>query len=299
MPEELKAYSQSSAQANISPVADFIAPVVPVSAPTGLYKVYSDKNFFRLPDTRRASGGRATQLTFDNSDATFNCTPHAIDVPVDIIDGGDADVNEAFMEAADLASEVGGLSHEKSVLDLAVSSATAKTPSFADSADPIPFLDEYIEGLIKAAGYGALMNVRIVIGGEFLRRIKNHPKVTAKIVANGKRNLYTVNEEMLTSLLIGNPEIRTSWMIYDTAAEGKDASRSFILGASMLIFMAKDNPTRRDPSFMKTFRLRSKYMQPGSYERDDGRVQVAKFDWSEHVSVTNSAAGIIVTPTWS
>jgi hypothetical protein len=31
-------------------------------------------------------------------------------------------------------------------------------------------------------------------------------------------------------------------------------------------------------------------MVPGSYTRDDGRVEVAKFDWSEDVKVTNSAA---------
>ena len=29
-------------------------------------------------------------------------------------------------------------------------------------------------------------------------------------------------------------------------------------------------------------------MVPGSYVRDDNRVEVAKFDWSEDVQVTNS-----------
>ena len=33
---------------------------------------------------------------------------------------------------------------------------------------------------------------------------------------------------------------------------------------------------------------------PGSYMRDDGRVEVAKFDWSEDVQVTNSAAGVLL-----
>jgi hypothetical protein len=41
---------------------------------------------------------------------------------------------------------------------------------------------------------------------------------------------------------------------------------------------------------MKTFRLMDDFMVPGSYMRDDGRVQVPKFDWSEDVQVTNSAA---------
>jgi hypothetical protein len=31
-------------------------------------------------------------------------------------------------------------------------------------------------------------------------------------------------------------------------------------------------------------------MVPGSYQRDDGRVEVAKFDWSEDVQISNSNA---------
>ena len=52
----------------------------------------------------------------------------------------------------------------------------------------------------------------------------------------------------------------------------------------MLVFARLQNPTRRDPSFMKTFRLMGNYMVPGSYVRDDGRVEVAKFDWSEAIA---------------
>ena len=81
-------------------------------------------------------------------------------------------------------------------------------------------------------------------------------------------------------------------MIYDTAQEGKTEVINFLLDTAVLIFARKDAPSRRDPSFMKTFRLMNKFMVPGSYMRDDGRVEVAKFDWSEDVKVCNSAACI-------
>ena len=79
-------------------------------------------------------------------------------------------------------------------------------------------------------------------------------------------------------------------MIYDMAAEGVAANINFLLDTAVLVFARKDAPTRRDPSFMKTFRLMNQFMVPGSYMRDDGRVGVAKFDWSEDVKVTNSTA---------
>ena len=69
-----------------------------------------------------------------------------------------------------------------------------------------------------------------------------------------------------------------------------------MLDGSVLVFARRPNPTRRDPSFMKTFRLMGKYMVPSSYMRDDGRVEVAKFDWSEDVRVTNSAAVVRLNP---
>jgi hypothetical protein len=81
-------------------------------------------------------------------------------------------------------------------------------------------------------------------------------------------------------------------MVYDSAAEGLPANLSFLLDNVVLVFARKANPTRRDPSFMKTFRLMNRYMVPGSYVREDGRAEVAKFDWSEDVQVTNAAAGI-------
>ena len=79
-------------------------------------------------------------------------------------------------------------------------------------------------------------------------------------------------------------------MVCANAARGVAAEVPLWLDTSVLVFARRPNPTRRDPSFMKTFRLMGKYMVPSSYMRDDGRVEVAKFDWSEDVRVTNSAA---------
>ena len=99
-------------------------------------------------------------------------------------------------------------------------------------------------------------------------------------------------EAIASQLFMAQPEVKTSFMVYDSAAEGKAASIGFLLDSTVLVFARKASPTRRDPSFMKTFRLMNKFMVPGSYVREDGRAEVAKFDWSEDVRVTNSAAVI-------
>jgi hypothetical protein len=292
-------YAQGSAQDAMSRVADFLAPTVPVAASTGHYKKYDEKNRFYLPDTKRGIGGRAVELGFDASDATYNCTPHAIDVPVDILEQ-EEDMMNSMKEAADMAAEVGALSHEKQVIDTAVAGLSAVTPSWVAANDPIDSIDGYILDVLKGARYGGMLGVRVLLGATLFKNLKNHAKVTGRIVTGkNAKGTSAVNYDVLSSLLIGDPEVRATFAIYDAAQAGKDDSISFLLDTSMLIFAAKDSPTRRDPSFMKTFRLRNRWMQPGTYSRDDGRVDVAKFDWSADVQVTNSAAAKLITPTWS
>jgi hypothetical protein len=290
----VREYSQGAAQEAVAPVADFLAPTVEVSSDIGYYKKYDEKSRFRVPDTSRAIGGRATELGFDASDDTFNCKPHALDVPVDKIeeDASEEAGIAVLQEAADLGAEVGGLAHEKKVVDLAVTTLTPGIANidFAADKDVIDQLDQKIIDVVKAARYGSLMGIGLLFGPTFFRRMKNHPSVKGRFPV-GKNQIVNPTIDDILSLFITKPEARLSAMVYDDAPEGKAADIKFILDSQLIVFARKQNPTRRDPSFMKTFRRRGAWMAPRVYSRDDGRVEVAALDWSEDVKVTNSAAG--------
>jgi hypothetical protein len=291
----LKAFAQGAAQSNIMPVADFLAPTVEVPTSVGRFKKYTEKNRFRIPQTLRAIGGRAAELSFDVSDESYNCNPHALDYPVDNLERLEAgELEDCLREGAVACAEVAALAHEKSVIDAAlaaVGAGTAKT--WNSSADPVSDLDDAILSVIKAAKYGSLMGVGVLFGTTAWKIFKNSEKVRGRIVGGfGKGGLAVPTEPVAGSLLIGNPDVRTSYMVYDDAPEGKAEDVKFLLDTAILIFARRANPTRRDPSFMKTFRLAGQYMVPGSYVREDGRVEVAKFDWSEDVKVTNASAAV-------
>ena len=293
----LREYSQGAAQSAIMPVADFLAPTVEVPTSVGRFKCYTEKHRFHIPDTLRTLGGRASELRFDATDATFNCEPHALDYPVDNLEQLEADGLENMLrEGATAVAEVAALSHEKSVIDAALAAVGAGTGmTWNDAADPISDVDDAILSVIKAAKYGSLMGVGILFGASAWKIFKNQAKVRGRfVVGNGQGKsglgLAVPTEQSASQMFIGTPDVRTSYMIYDSAPEGKAAGIEFLLDNTVLIFARKDAPSRRDPSFMKTFRLMNKFMVPGSYMRDDGRVEVAKFDWSEDVKVTNNAA---------
>ncbi len=289
----IKEYAQGAAQEAVAPVADFLAPTVNVGITNGYFKRYSAKSRFRVPDTRRALNGRAAVLGFDADDATFNCKPHALDVPIDQMEGmADESLEALLQEGADMAAEAASLAHEKTVVDLAVATLTAGAANinFAADQDVIDQLDQQVIALIKSAGYGSMLNVGLLMGPTFARRLKNHESVKGRFPV-GKKEIVNPSIDDVVSLLIAKPEVRLAAMVYDDAPEGKAADIKFVLDDKLVLFLRKDNPTRRDPSFMKTFRLSGAWMAPRVYSRDDGRVEVAAMDWSEDVQVTNSAAG--------
>ena len=295
----LREYAQGAAQDAIMPVADFLAPTVEVATSVGRFKKYTEKNRFRIPSTLRTLGGRASELRFEATDATYNCEPHALDYPVDNLEQLEAEgLEDMLREGVTAVAEMAALSHEASVISAALEAVGAGTSkTWNASADPVADVDDAILSVIKAAKYGSLMGVGVMFGAAAWKIFKNQDKVRGRFVVgngsgkdSGKLGLAVPTEQSATQMFIGTPEVKTSYMIYDTAPEGKAESISFLLDSTILVFARKAAPTRRDPSFMKTFRLMNKFMVPGSYMRDDGRVEVAKFDWSEDVQVTNSTA---------
>ena len=287
-------YAQGAAQVATSSVADFLAPTVPVSTSVGRFKKYTAKNRFRIPETRRAIGGRATQLGFSAEDKNYNCAPHALDFPVDNLETIEEDgLMNLLQEGADICAQVGALAHEKSVVDIALDALGAGTALAITAGDDIiNQIDTNVLAVIKAAKMGAFMNVGVVFGAGAWRVVKNHASVKSRLISGSKRELANVTLEDFGSLLISKCDARVSLMCYDDAAEGLDEDIKFALDGDIIVFARTAQPTRFDPSFMKTFRLRNQWMKPGTYMREDGRAEVAKYDWSEDVQVTNEDAAI-------
>ncbi len=162
----LREFAQGAAQDSIMPVADFIAPTVPVPTSTGRYKVYTEKNRFRIPNTLRTLGGRATELRFEATDATFNCEPHALDYPVDNLEQLEAEgLENVLREGAVAVAEVAALAHEKTVIDAAIQAVGSVSDKvWNDAANPVADVDAAILNVIRTCGDGSLMGVGVVFG---------------------------------------------------------------------------------------------------------------------------------------
>jgi hypothetical protein len=293
--ETLREFAQGAAQDAVMPIASFLAPEVNVPVPVGKFKVYTAKNRYRRVNTRRAIGGRAVELGFDADDGTYNCTPHAIDCPIDVAEQ-EASMEDALREAAGLVADAAALDHEIDVVAKAIASVGAGTDKNWGSGGTNPITDidtAVLAVLLAAGGMGSNLEVGLLFGALAWQQFKNNSNVSGKFVVGNKATKAQVAVPTLGDigeLFVVNCTAKASYMVYDTAAEGLPASYGWLLERAVIPFLRRQSPNRRDPSFMKTFRLAGRYMVPGTYSRDDGRVEVAKFDWSEDVQVANAAA---------
>lgn len=287
-------YAQTTARGALQPIANYLAPTVEVGTSIGRFKKFNPKSRFAIPDTRRGIGGEATKLIYSKEDGTYNCEPHALDVPLDELEKiEEGDMVNAINERADEASFVASLSHEKAVVDAALAAAGAGTgKTWNASADPINDLDTAILSVMKVAAIGSGMEIGLLFGPTAWQITKNQAEVRKRLIvgAGATPGAAVPTIGNFGKLLLGEPEVQTSFMVADTKKEGLDPVLDFILTNVILIFARNPQPNRRDPSFMKTFRLRGQWMKPRIYARDDGRVEYAGFDWSEDIQVTNSGA---------
>lgn len=294
-------YAQGAAQKATSSISEFLAPTVNVGSPVFYYKKYSNKHRYRILDTRRPLLGRAVELRGDAENVLCELTPHAIDAPVDRIEMlSDSELGSSLMTAADTVAMQAALGHEQEVCNMALTAAGAGTDHnfTSDSVDPIKILDAALLTIARKMGVGSFAALRMVFGPTAWERYKNNAKVRAAFVGGsggkgkasteGGASLVTPALENVTALQLGTPEARMSMMVYNDAQEGLAQDNKWLLDDGILIFGALANPTVDDPSAFKTFRQRDQWMVPGSYMREDGRVEVAKMDWMAKPVATNT-----------
>ncbi len=310
----LQNFAVTASQAAIRPVGSFIAPMCEVPDLTFRYKVYTENNRYRVPNTKRQPGARATVLGFSATDASLTLEPNALDFPIPNAEQlSDEGLQYAIMEAQSCLADASALALENEIITIAKAAAIASpltvTSDFTSSAvDPVTILDQQILAVMKASKNGAA--VKVLFGATKFQQFRDNPNVRGRFVTSnrgggqaassgkgGKSQTSTGNVGVVSptigdvsNLLITNPECEMSMMVIDTSAPGEASAISFLLDTICIVFAANATPNRMDPSFMKTFARMGGFFQAGSYTTEDQRDQVLKMDWTTLPAVTNSAA---------
>jgi hypothetical protein len=289
-------YAQGLAQDIRSALADFLAPVVRVSASIGQFKSFSNKNDFQVYGTARAVGGTANRISFDADDSSFNCQPQALEIAIDDSERDAAGDDQLGMEQAKVQTVVSTavLAHEDQVITAikAGVSATGGVGVWSDAGnDPVAEIDAAIEAIANATG---IMPNRIAFGLSAWTKFRNHPKVVAKLPGAQLIGLTTGQAAQL--LLNPGLEIKVGVLGKDTAKLGQTKSAANVVGSEVFVFCASPSPTVYDPSFAKTFMAGSGGITAVRQYRDEGaRSDVFAIDWARDIKVVSSTCARRIT----
>jgi len=282
-------YAQGVAQDRRSALADFLAPIVPVTASIGQYKRFNSKNAFVVYDTARAIGGPATRIKFEADDPTFNCKPQALEITIDDAErdaAGAADPLGMEQGKIDTLISASVVSHEVKVLAAvnAALAAVADKGKWSDAAnDPVIEIDEQIMAIAIATGQ---MPNAIAFGIGAWHTFRNHPAVIKR--QPGAALIGVSTSQAMQMLLNPGIEIRVGVLSKDAAKWGNAKSAANIVGNDVFVFLRSANPTQYDPSFAKTFSIGAGLVGGVRQYREEPFSDVFLLDWSEDIEVTST-----------
>jgi hypothetical protein len=283
-------YAQGVAQDRRSAIADFLAPIVPVSASIGQYKRFDSKNAFAVYDTARAIGGPATRIKFAADDPTFNCKPQALEIGIDDAErdaagaGDPLGIEQAKLDTlisnAVIAREVKVVTAVKAGL-----AAVAGKGVWSSAAnDPVAELDEQILAIATATG---IMPNAIAFGVGAWSIFRNHPKVVSR--QPGAELIGLTTDQAVRMTLNPGIEIRVGILSKDAAKWGNTKNAANIVGLEVFIFQRSAVPNQYDPSFAKTFTIGAGLVAGVREYRDESaRSDIYAMDWSEDIQMVST-----------
>lgn len=276
-------------------LADKIAPRVLTGTATGDYNVFNDRQAFVAYDAARAIGGKARRIGFLASNEKFDCTPYALEIPID-----DAEFERAGATGEQLLREAktrtlllnAANSHLKLVCDKAIAEAAAATSGAGkwstDDIDPIKEIDAEIAAIWAATG---LTPNRLVMDLGSWTALRNNAKVVGRFqgiaaapTVEQVRSLFSVPIELIvaTAALSAN------------FGQSAGTKKSALGGKKALLFFASDSATQYDPSFCKTFTTDLQLFEGiGTYR--EPRAEVVAADWTADIRATSANLARVFT----
>jgi len=287
-------------------LANLICPIVQVTAATGTYKIFDDRNSFLPADTRRALGTPRKRLAHDAEDGTYSCKPHGIEIPVDDFEldlaGGEANAVTSQLLAQGkmntlLSSKA--TSYAKRVVDFAFANLTAvdgRGNFSSANIDPIDQIDEQLEAL--STTISSTENISVILSVGVWRAIRTNAKVKARL---GIKDGLTLKRDNLVDGLLFPVNLEISGVSYTATKRGQasaDVTKATMVGNYCLILHSMPTPTVDDASAFKCFSTSSVLVDSvKTYREENSNSDVHATDWSEDIKLTGAACARLLAIT--
>lgn len=222
-------------------VASDVFPFVPVNKETDLYRVYTQD--FKVPETKRATGGLAKEHDFEVSTAPYILEKHALKGYVADDAEDNYDLSSLKADMTEKLKEKIMLRMEKSVADMMTTTTWSLGVSLASAnaftadttvSNPIPVFDTACTTVLNNGGYK--VNSAVIPRVSYTA-IKNHMSVLDRV----KHTSKDMTPEILKGLF-DLDNIYVPHVASDTAAKGLAASISSLWASHCFVYYKPSRP---------------------------------------------------------
>lgn len=283
----LNQFAKGLFQDTSSPVADFLAPVVPTGAAEFSIIDYGQRSGFQTPDARRAIGGDSSAVVTDGERINVSLQPYALH---DMIDNHELDrattgegsriLREARVR--NLVSQAGN-SRLNETLTTLRAGVSADAQTWGSSTDVISAIDAKMKEIADEIG---LLPNRVVFNLGAWEAFKNSPSVIDRYPGS-----VTAAPQIggIGSLFL-NPDTQCmmSTSVFDSKIR-QTSAKTNALTSDVYIYYSSDSVDMFDPSAFKTFRVRNNpFGGVRVVQKDFGEKVIT--EWTEAAFVNNAAA---------
>tara|TARA_S200002703_G_C3748476_1_gene230262 strand:+ start:99 stop:1004 length:906 start_codon:yes stop_codon:yes gene_type:complete len=283
----LNQFAKGLFQDTSSPVADFLAPVVPTGAAEFSIIDYGQRSGFQTPDARRAIGGDSSAVVTDGERINVSLQPYALH---DMIDNHELDrattgegsriLREARVR--NLVSQAGN-SRLNETLTTLRAGVTSVSQNWSSSTDVISAIDEKMKAIADSIG---LLPNRVVFNLGAWEAFKNNSTVIDRYPG-----AVTAAPQIggIGSLFL-NPDTQCmmSTSVFDSKIR-QTSAKANALTSDVWIYYSSESVDMFDPSAFKTFRVRNNpFGGVRVVQKDFGEKVIT--EWTEAAFVNNAAA---------
>lgn len=240
-------------------IADLIAPIVDVQHQSDLIPIFNREDILRIPDTARAPGTPANEVSRSVSSDSYFAKNYALSYPVTIEDRANADpifMQKLFNGAAEflvgklaldwenrIASQVNSTSN--------VGSSAAVSSAWTDytNSDPLSDVWTAIDNVDDSTGKKPN---RVTFGKEAWRNFRRN--TTVRNLIFGTNNGGGLPSTQQVADLLEVDQVLVGAAMKNTAAEGQTETLARVWTDNVLVSYSPMSPSIMEPSFMYSFR---------------------------------------------
>ncbi len=269
-------------QRHRSPIAEFLAPTVPVPPNFQVYKEWGVDEQQPLYQSRRAMGHPPLQLPLFEYDETRQSQPHGLMAIVDrvYLDGSDEQSVFMLKQAIEtIAIESERAREVNAVTEARRLAGAGESIAWGPNDDPIELIDLQIMALMKQA---RCSHVSVLFGAAAFHAFKHHPKVKPSIPGG-------LTHKQHPGLFHNEAPFMPLFGIENNPEAGGDR---FVMSNSILIFARTPHPTPNSRDWLKSFELTPELQKPNIQKDANPHDIMVSLDWEASITRTNES-GVI------